>query len=92
MSAFLNDRDQERAVAYALQDKDATVTDAVNIEGRKTVTSKVKTPLNDITVRVAEVMGSGDPECYNAKLREVTVVYEGADKFVTAYPSDFYRS
>lgn len=90
-SAFLNDRDQERAVSYALGDREAVVTDAVNLKDRKTVVSRVKTPLTDITVRAAEVTADGI-ECYNAKLRAVTVVYEGKSTFVTAYPSDFFRT
>jgi hypothetical protein len=90
MSAFVNDRDQDRAVAYALGDSKATVRDSANLRGRKTVLSRVGAPLNELTVRVAEVTQPGHAECYNAKLRAVTVVYDDGDTFVTAYPSDFH--
>ena len=45
---------------------------------------------HELTVRVAEVTQPGHAECYNAKLRAVTVVYDDGDTFVTAYPSDFH--
>lgn len=94
MTAFFNDRDQDRAVSFALGDKNARVTDSANLKGRKTVVSKVKSPLTEIKVRVAEVSANG-VECSDAKLREITVVYDednkGSYTLVTAYPSDSYN-
>ncbi len=91
MSAFLNDRDQDRAVAHAWSDTDAHTT-----QGRRTtMRSRTTGSLNNLTVRVAEATDGGI-ECYNAKLREVLVVVDdmgqSRETIVTAYPSDFYQT
>lgn len=91
MSAFLNERDQDRAVAYALSD-----TASHNTNGaRTTMRSRTRDSLNSITVRVAEATADG-VECYDAKLREVLVVVDHMgqprETIVTAYPSDSYRT
>jgi hypothetical protein len=91
-SAFLNQRDQDAAVAHALAASDASVADGVNASSRKTVVAPVSGRLKDLTVRVAEKDAGGAIECYDAKLREVTVVYDGDFQIVTAYPSKFFRT
>lgn len=92
MTAFLNERDQDRAVSFAWNKTD----DYSKSESRTTIKSRTSGSVSNITVRVAEAMASG-VECYNAQLREVTVVVDnigvkGKETFVTAYPSDFFRA
>src|SRR5690349_10190067 len=62
-SAFLNERDQERAVAFARNDKDATRDDRVKKGSPRIVLrSEVKGELTKITVRVAEKIDKDNVE------------------------------
>jgi hypothetical protein len=95
-SAFLNDRDQNRAASYALDN--GTETESNRVVGRRTKVAQVKEGLNQISVRVAKVRVKGAApacDCWNAKLRAITLVYdrEGDSSkmvVVTCYPSGFH--
>jgi len=90
-TAFLNDRDQDRAVAFALSDRNGTVTDNAHVRNRKTIIVDVNSGTLDLNVRVATVGNNNNVEYSTSKLRQITVVYEvdskGKYKVVTAFPS-----
>lgn len=90
MSAFYNDTDQNKAVAYAFNETGSHKLSKT----RTTMRVKTKDELNQITVRVVEMI-DGVKQGYDAKLREVFVAVDDLGKtnecIITAYPSDTHR-
>ncbi len=91
MSAFYDDKDQDRCVAFAFNQVNSHTVDGV----RTTMRVSADGTLRKITVRVLEMI-NGTKEGYDAKLREVLVVVDNLGKpnevVITAYPSASYRA